>query len=494
MVANIVENNVHDKYRGVTKSTLKNLLVSMLAFGLAVGTIFPFFARIVLNTDKALTPVFIIMCLFAGFLVGLVNFLIFRMIVSRELIRVQKGMDHVNESIVDANVLEEGCENQCQLEITSADIIGDIAYTFNEMTMQIFNRLELESETRALNGDLIKSVELEDVAKTILCKLSEVMNAKGGLLYGGTLERMNLLADYGVDRTEQITNSFEEDFGPVNQALSSGSIQNFSKSDGWEWFSQSTPLGKFKPKSILLVPLMAKQRPVGLVILACGAKKPNVRQEKKLEALRSFAAPYLDNSMLHKKITELAAIDDLTMILNRRFGIRRLREEFSRSARHGSPVSVVMIDIDHFKNFNDTFGHNAGDAVLKTVASVLSGNLRAEDMVCRYGGEEFLVLLAGAGMNDAAVIAERMRRIIESEEIKWSGQRLSITISIGVATYPIVRASVCEELVTYADKALYAAKESGRNRVMVNNGQANILFSDLELPVSSKEKMLKKEK
>ncbi len=492
MIANTVDNNVLDKYKGVTKSTLKNLLMWMLAFGLGVGTIFPFFARVVLNTDKALTPVFIIMCLFAGFLVGLVNFMIFRVIVSRELIRVQEGMDHVNESINNVNVLEEGCDNGCQLEITSADIIGDIEHAFNEMTQQIFNRLELESETRSLNEDLIKSVELEDVAMTVLCKLSEIMNAKGGLMYGGTLERMTLLADYGVDKTDQIIASFEEDYGPINQALSSGSVQIFSESEGWEWFSQSTPLGKFKPKSIVIVPLMAKQRPVGMVILACGAKKAGLRPEKKLEAMRSFAAPYLDNSMLHKKITELAAIDDLTMILNRRFGIRRLREEFSRSTRHGTPVSVVMIDIDHFKNFNDTFGHNAGDAVLKTVANVLSSNLRAEDMVCRYGGEEFLLLLSGAGMNDAAVIAERMRRTIEAEEIKWGSQRLSITISIGVSTYPIVRASVCEELVTYADKALYAAKEVGRNQVVINDGQNNILFDDLELAQTAKDKKSRK--
>lgn len=488
MTTEVLLTNSHDKYGGVKKSTLQNLMYTMLAFGLLVGMIFPFFARAVLDTEKALSWSFITMCLLAGLLVGSFNFMIFRIIVSRELTRVQQGMDHVNESIVNANVLEDGCENQCLLEITSADIIGDITQAFNNMTMQIFNRLELESETRALNEDLIKSVELGDVAHTILLKMSEIMNAKGGLLYGGTIERMTLLADYGVDKSEQLMESFEEEFGPVNQALSSGSIQIFSKNEGWEWFSQSTPLGKFKPSSMLLIPLLAKQRPVGLIILACGTKKPNERQTKKLEALRSFAAPNLDNSMLHQKITELAAIDDLTMILNRRFGMRRLREEFSRSARHGSPISVVMIDIDHFKTFNDTFGHNAGDAVLKVVASVLSANLRSEDMVCRYGGEEFLLLLAGAGMNDSAIIAERIRRVIAAEEIKWGDRRLSITISVGIATYPIVRASVSEELVTYADKALYAAKDLGRNQVVLNDGQQTIQFSDLELPEQTRDK------
>lgn len=482
---------VQDKYGGVKKSTFKNLLYSMLGFGAIVGLIFPFFSRIVLNSEKALSLIFFSMCLVAGLVVGVLNFVIFRIIVSRELNRVQKGMDHVNENIALANALEDGCENQCLLEITSADIIGDITQAFNSMTKEIFNRLELESETRALNENLIKSVELEEVAQTMLRKMCDVMDAKGGLLYGGAIEKMDLLADYGVDKSEQLLGSIKEEFGPVNQALSSGNIHVFSKYDGWDWFSQSSPLGKFKPSSMLLVPLMAKQRPVGLVILASGSQKPNEKQKKKLEVLRSFAAPYLDNAILHKKISELAAIDDLTMIMNRRFGMRRLREEFSRSTRHGSPMSVMMIDIDHFKNFNDTFGHNAGDAVLKVVAEILGSSLRSEDMVCRYGGEEFLLLLSGAGMNDSAIAAERIRRVVEAQVIKWGSSSLSVTISIGVATYPIVKASVCEELVTYADKALYIAKESGRNQVVLNDGYKTILFTDLELLEHSKEKKSK---
>jgi diguanylate cyclase (GGDEF)-like protein len=349
------------------------------------------------------------------------------------------------------------------------------------MTTEIFNRLELEGETRALNESLIKSVELRDVAGVILEKMCGVTKAKAGLLYGGSLEKIDLLANYGIDRTDDLVDSFKEEMGPVNQALLSGTIQVFSNKDGWEWFSQTTPLGKFKPASLLLIPLMAKQRSVGLIILACGSEKPNEEKLKKLETLSTISAPNLDNAMLHQKVTELAAIDDLTMILNRRFGVKRLREEFSRSARHGSPVSILMIDIDHFKSFNDTYGHNAGDAVLKKVASLLNTNLRMEDMVCRYGGEEFLILLTGAGMNDSAIMAERVRRVIASEEFKWSGSKLSISISIGVATYPIVRASVCEELITSADKALYAAKEYGRNQVVTNNGQKMIQFSDMDL-------------
>ena len=469
------------KYGGARRSILRNLRNSMLAFGLIIGLIFPFFAYFVLKTDTALEPTFFLMCMLAGLVVGAFNFIIFSVIVSRELKRVQHGMNHVNESISALDVLEEGCENSCQLEVNSADIIGEITLSFNDMTNEIFNRLELEGKTRALNENLIKSVELVDVAATILKHMAEVMDARGGLLYGGSGGKMDLLANLGIDLSDDLPASIKEDLGPVNHALASGKIQAFSKSDGWDWFSQSTPFGKFKPGSILLIPMLVKQHPVGLVLLASGAKKMDREQENKMKALRDFAAPFLDNAMLHRRITELAAIDELTRILNRRFGMRRLQEEFTRATRHGTPLSVLMFDIDHFKDFNDTYGHNAGDAVLKVVASILNGNIRAEDMACRYGGEEFVVMLSGAGMNDGALSAERFRRIIETEVIQWGGSNLSVSVSIGVCTYPIVRASASEELITFADKALYAAKEAGRNRVMVNDGYRMIPFDELEI-------------
>lgn len=130
------------KYGSVKRSTLRNQQFSMLAFGLVVGLVFPFFARIVLKAPTALSTQFFAMCVAAGLLVGFFNYHIFRVNVSRELMRVQQGMNHVNENIGTANVLEDGCQNSCLLEITSADIIGDIEVSFNSMSEEIFKRLE----------------------------------------------------------------------------------------------------------------------------------------------------------------------------------------------------------------------------------------------------------------------------------------------------------------------------------------------------------------
>lgn len=125
------------------RSILKNLLLSMLAFGFLVGLLFPPFANIILKSEKALSPLFFFMCVLAGLLVGMMNFIIFRVIVSRELYRVQSGMHQVHANINNPNVIEEGCGEGCLLEVTSADIIGDITQDFNEMTLEIFKRLQL---------------------------------------------------------------------------------------------------------------------------------------------------------------------------------------------------------------------------------------------------------------------------------------------------------------------------------------------------------------
>lgn len=255
------------------RSVLRNLLVSMLAFGLFVGLIFPPFARIVLNTTKAYSPLFISLCVIAGLIVGIANFFLFKIVVSRELATIQGGMDHINENISVIEVMESNCLEVCTLDVTSADIIGDISQAFNNMAFEIFKRLELEGETRQLNADLMHSVELEDVAKTILNHFAGTLNAKAGLLYGGTIEKMNLHAHMGVDKIEAIQSILPEQFGPVEKAINLGEILQYSQNLGWEWFSQSTPLGNFKPGSIFLIPLIAKQKTAGLIILAGGKQK-----------------------------------------------------------------------------------------------------------------------------------------------------------------------------------------------------------------------------
>jgi two-component system cell cycle response regulator len=349
------------------------------------------------------------------------------------------------------------------------------------MAEAIARRVSVESTTRGLLADLSTTVELEGVSDRILASLCRICSAKAGVLYANTGNRLELLSCSGVDRSDDLPESIDATQGLAERALSTGEIVHVSPSkDGFEWVRMSSPLGAFLPESIALVPLMAEQRPAGLAVLASPESDMSGASRQLADAIRHQAAPYLGNAVLHRKLEDLAAIDELTHVLNRRFGMRRLSEEFSRATRHGTPLSLVMLDIDHFKVFNDTFGHDAGDAVLVAVASIIEKSLRAGDLVCRYGGEEFLVVAPGMGLSDAGGAAERLRRTVETTPIEWRDQSLHVTVSLGAAAWPVAHVSVPEELVTCADEALYHSKNSGRDRVSLHQGDSVIPLSVLQ--------------
>ncbi|MBP76956.1 MAG: diguanylate cyclase [Pseudomonadales bacterium] len=164
------------------------------------------------------------------------------------------------------------------------------------------------------------------------------------------------------------------------------------------------------------------------------------------------------------KLQELALRDGLTGLLNRRYWESCLEREFARHQRYDNPVSLVIFDIDHFKRVNDTYGHQTGDEVIRSVAEITSRLARETDFAGRYGGEEFVVLLPGTHLDGAAQFAERLRQAVEQQVLDYQGSPLSYTISLGVATISDDMANY-QILLERADKALYASKEQGRNRV-----------------------------
>jgi len=167
-----------------------------------------------------------------------------------------------------------------------------------------------------------------------------------------------------------------------------------------------------------------------------------------------------------EQLNQLATHDDLTGLLNRREFDRLLHEEVDRTRRFARPVALVMFDLDHFKRVNDTYGHPAGDLVLKGVAEILERQARQTDAVARYGGEEFALILPETDSEAARAIAERIRVAVEQATFMTDLGPLKITLSLGVATLPDV-ARLKQELIDQADQALYAAKRGGRNRWVV---------------------------
>jgi len=173
----------------------------------------------------------------------------------------------------------------------------------------------------------------------------------------------------------------------------------------------------------------------------------------------------LDESF-QQKMYNAALRDPLTKIYNKKYFMDQLSAEVAYAKRHGSPLSLVLFDLDHFKRVNDTFGHVAGDAVLIDTAKVVQAMLRAEDVFARYGGEEFVILLRGTPLADAGVLAERLRASIDDHDFTSDGKRLPVSTSVGVAQYESDTTDAIA-LVAAADSALYAAKEAGRNRVLL---------------------------
>jgi len=169
---------------------------------------------------------------------------------------------------------------------------------------------------------------------------------------------------------------------------------------------------------------------------------------------------------LEKEVRELAIHDSLTGLFNRRFLSERLQAEFSRADRGHHPIAFLLMDIDHFKNINDSYGHQAGDQTLKLVSGFISTHIRQSDIACRYGGEEFMIILPETDITDARQKAEVFRQGINDLEIEYDGHKFNIAISIGIAIYPDHGVDY-DQILSMADEALYSAKKSGRNKVVV---------------------------
>ncbi|MBI5864352.1 MAG: diguanylate cyclase [Planctomycetes bacterium] len=172
----------------------------------------------------------------------------------------------------------------------------------------------------------------------------------------------------------------------------------------------------------------------------------------------------LQLAQLNKTLQEAADTDHLTGLCSRRYGIARLDEQISLADRYCGPLSIAIIDIDHFKNINDTLGHDAGDAVLVAMARLFRENVRATDIVCRIGGEEFLIIFPAQTTGEASISLERCRQAIADERFPFGEHNLAVTVSIGIAGHRR-REDGCSRLLRDADKALYDAKNSGRNRI-----------------------------
>jgi diguanylate cyclase (GGDEF)-like protein len=219
-------------------------------------------------------------------------------------------------------------------------------------------------------------------------------------------------------------------------------------------------------RSIVYLPLNVPERTIGSLILA--SRKPNAysrRQIKLLERVAAQIAAPIENAQLYALVEQRSRIDELTGLFNRRHFEEVLKEEISRHSRYGEVLSIFILDLDNFKNYNDLYGHPAGDILLNQIGKIIKGSVRNVDKAFRYGGDEFVALLPKTDKDDAYVVAERVRGQLAGEMEK---KAINVTCSIGLASYP-ADGVLTSELVDVADTALYYAKRTGGNRIYLSS-------------------------
>lgn len=223
------------------------------------------------------------------------------------------------------------------------------------------------------------------------------------------------------------------------------------------------------PERYLCVPLLAHGETLGIITVKCPTVEAAARVEERegsVTSLAEMAAMAIAGLRLRNKLELQSIRDGMTGLFNRSFMEVALDRELQRADRQGKPVALMMVDVDHFKQFNDSFGHEAGDLVLREVAGCLRTGVRGEDIVCRFGGEEFVVILPEILAQAALERAEILRLAVEERDVRFRGESLrQVTLSVGLAMYP-EHAATGEDLLRSADQALYKAKRMGRNRVV----------------------------
>jgi diguanylate cyclase (GGDEF)-like protein/PAS domain S-box-containing protein len=256
-------------------------------------------------------------------------------------------------------------------------------------------------------------------------------------------------------------------------ALRRGQPQSFRRGE------RTAPCRHIDPAQVtesLCVPFMAQGEALGIVSLQMragqdqheNAPRSSVEQERRLAAvLAEQVALALGNLKLRESLKNQSICDALTGLFNRRYMEESLEREFSRASRNKTALAIVMMDLDHFKRFNDTYGHQAGDSLLRAFGDLLKRNTRGQDIACRYGGEEFALVLTDTTLNGALQRSEILRQQVKQMSVEYAGQLLgAVSISMGVALFPDHGVSM-GDVLRASDQALYCAKREGRDRVSV---------------------------
>jgi two-component system cell cycle response regulator len=447
----------------LTSKVFVDLAIWMTGFGLLIGLVFPPFCLLLgLPAERILSPLFFASTLSAGLVVGAVNFGLARLVVGRRLRLLADRMGTVEERLGRAVYTQDwsACDPEaCALPVDSSDEVGAAARSFNRLIRTLARTHAVERAMREFSGVLSSEFELEGLGNAALDGLLLHTGADAGAILIVSEDGVEPLAAHGLRATDEMAANDH-----VRRALRTGRVERMTV-DSPDVVIDSLLVGQ-PAREIIVAPVVFKSIPLGAIVLATATAFDSDALPL-IEQFRADLGLAVNNALAHDRLERLAAVDPLTDAYNRRFGLARLQEEYSRAVRAEGPLGILMLDLDHFKDVNDVYGHLVGDRVLRAVARACRRVIREGDVLVRYGGEEFLVLLPGAGADDVAQIGERVRRAVAETFVAEGDQRIAVTVSLGGTTYRDSGSSSPEQMLAQADATLYEAKAAGRDRLLV---------------------------
>lgn len=445
----------------MSKHVFRALALGMVTMGVVMGAAFPVFVMgFGVPKSTAFSPSFIIATLVAGLVVGGLNFALASRIVRPRLRQLSARMQQVRLAMQQATFTGDwtACNPAvCRLHEQDEDELGAVAQSYNALLHALHDAHRVEGRIRDFTQTLSSKLDLHELGDQALGLLQASAHAQGGAIVLERQGEWTVLASRGLLHPEKLL----EDKVYFNSR--DGAIQTrITLPPG---VTVDAILSHFVPSDVLLTPIENHGLVLGWVILASATPFAD-DVPRLMPLLMQGLGLALNNALLHDDLQRVAALDPLTGIYNRRFGFKRLEEELTRSVRDHSFLSVLLLDLDHFKRVNDTYGHLSGDKVLIRAANVCREILREGDILLRYGGEEFVIVLPGASIQDARDVAERIRFAVSQSQINLGDQQIQVTSSIGVAATTGQKAIAADELIAVADERLYRAKATGRNKVV----------------------------
>jgi len=337
-------------------------------------------------------------------------------------------------------------------------------------TEELSPRLQQLKTFSEIGKALTSSLDLKEILNVVMEQISELLKPKNWSLLLLDEEKGELRFEIAVgDGAQKIKGlKLKPGEGIAGWVAKEGKPLLVSDVGNDPRFSNKADIvSTFKTRSVVCVPLKTRGKSLGVIELINTVEGGRFNEEDllMLTALADYAAIAIENALLFDKVENLTIKDDVAQIYNSRYMHRFLDYEIPRAARYGSSLSMIFMDLDYFKDVNDRYGHICGSKLLLEVAQLIVKNIRSADIVCRYGGDEFVVLMPETSKDKAFRAAEKIKKVIkETEFLKAEGVNYRITASIGVASFP-GDAHDKLELIQMADKAMYTVKNRSRDGV-----------------------------